>query len=165
MNKITVPLVEAILFLDGQPISAKKLSKMLNIPQNDIYEALKKLDEAYSDNIHGIQLRKIENAYCICTKPELGKYLKEFYANENKLSDAAMETIAIIAYNQPITKIRIDEIRGVNSEKTIQTLVDRQLIKESGKLNQPGKPTLYKTTDKFLKYLGLNSLKELPKVE
>mgnify|MGYP000853785231 CR=1 FL=1 len=165
MNDNAIPLIEAILFLSGQPLGKKQLSEMLDMPQSDVEKALKKLDEILNDSIHGIQIRHIDNGYCICTKPELGEYLKEFHTNESRLSDAALEALSIIAYNQPITKLQIDEIRGVNSEKTLQTLTERQLIRESGNLGLPGKPVLYETTDKFLKYFGLNNLKELPEIE
>lgn len=163
MNNNIISIIDAMLFLNGQPLSEKELSKMLNISITDIDKAIQKLIEIYSNDTHGIQIRKISNGYCMCTKPELGDYLKEFYTKENKLSDAALETLAIIAYNQPIAKTKIDEIRGINSEKTIQTLLEREFIKEAGKLQTIGRPVLYVTTDKFLKYFGLNNLEELPK--
>ncbi|MDI6602367.1 MAG: SMC-Scp complex subunit ScpB [Thermoanaerobacteraceae bacterium] len=165
MDENIIPLIEGILFLSGQPINEKELSNMLNLTVVEVKTALDKLIDIYSEDAHGIQIRKLSNGYCMCTKPELGKTLKQFFTNENKLSDAALETLAIIAYNQPVTKIKIDEIRGINSEKTIQTLLEREFIREAGRLESPGKPILYETTDNFLKYFGMNSLKDLPNIE
>lgn len=165
MDSQITPLIESILFLSEKPLTEKELSIMLNVNIDFIRNSLQQLIDIYASELHGIQIKKVANGYCMCTKPEFGDILKNFFQSENRLSEAAIETLAIIAYNQPVTKVRVDEIRGINSEKSIQTLLEKGLIRESGRSDSPGRPILYETTDNFLRYFGLNSIKDLPDIE
>ncbi|NMR95966.1 SMC-Scp complex subunit ScpB, partial [Vibrio parahaemolyticus] len=110
---------------------------------------------------------KINNSYQLATRPEHYDFIKSILISRNQrsLSNAALETLSIIAYKQPITKMEIDEIRGVKSDKSIETLLQKKLIKEAGRLERPGRPILYVTTDEFLKFFGIETIEDLPDIE
>ena len=128
---------------------------------------LEKLKEKYSAEDSGIELAMITGGWCLAPKKEYWDVLKEFYGSkrEGRLSKSAMETLAIIAYSQPITRAEIEQIRGVGVDNMIRLLIERNLIKEVGKKEAPGRPTLFGTTKEFLKLFRLNSIAELPKLD
>ena len=115
----------------------------------------------------GILMREIDGSYQLCTRPEHFEYISRLVEPRQKqaLSQAAFETLAIVAYNQPVTRARIEMIRGVNSDSSIATLIERNLIREAGRLDSPGRPMLYETTEEFLRSFGFKSVKDLPLIE
>lgn len=159
-------IVESLLFAYAEPISLKELNLALNnnYSSEEIECVISSLINEYRQNKRGIQIIKLENKYQMCTNKEYSSYIKNLLEPKRKktLSQATLETLVIIAYKQPITKIEIENIRGVKCDKTIQTLLENNIIKEAGRLNKIGKPIIYKTTDEFLRILGIESLKELP---
>ena len=159
-------IVESLLFAYAEPISLKELNLALNnnYSSEEIECVISSLINEYRQNKRGIQIIKLENKYQMCTNKEYSSYIKNLLEPKRKktLSQATLETLVIIAYKQPITKIEIENIRGVKCDKTIQTLLENNIIKEAGRLNKIGKPIIYKTTDEFLRILDIESLKELP---
>ncbi|MBP5426917.1 MAG: SMC-Scp complex subunit ScpB [Clostridiales bacterium] len=160
-------IIESILFASGEPVSIDVITNLLGMNKEDAREALEKLDEEYKKSNRGIMLRKVQDCYLLCTKPDNYEYVQRSVQprRQQDLSKAAYETLAIIAYNQPTTKARIDSIRGVSSDKAIQTLLDKELICEAGRMDVIGRPIVYEVTDEFLKDFGLDSLDELPVLE
>ncbi|GAB6182545.1 SMC-Scp complex subunit ScpB [Thermodesulfovibrio hydrogeniphilus] len=159
-------IIEALLFVSEKPISIKILQSLLNISERDIKEIIQELMDDYKLRNGGIIIINIEDSYQMVTNPEYGEWVKIFKKlnNSNKLSEQALETLAIIAYKQPITKAEIEKIRGVNSDYAIKTLLEKKLIKIVGKKEVPGRPFMYGTTKEFLKLFGISSLKELPEL-
>jgi segregation and condensation protein B len=160
-------LLEAVFYLEGEPLDAAALSKITGIAEDDIPELIQKLQERYSESIYGIELEKISGGWCIVPKKELWENLKNRYGKKNagKLSKSAMETLSIIAYSQPITRSEIEQIRGVSADNMIRMLTERNLIKEVGRKDVPGKPVQFGTTKEFLKFFRLNSIADLPQLE
>ncbi|KXZ39919.1 segregation and condensation protein B [Alkalithermobacter thermoalcaliphilus JW-YL-7 = DSM 7308] len=162
-------IIESILFAFADPISPKDIKNILNddITISDIRKEIEFLMKEYKKNNRGIQIIRLDDKYQMCTNKEYESYIKKILQPKKKktLTQAALETLAIIAYKQPITKVEIEDIRGVKSDKAINTLIENNLIKEAGRLDKIGKPILYKTTDEFLKVFGLQSLKDLPELE
>ena len=162
MNDYTA-VTEAILFAAGQPLHITKLAGILGLDKAATRQQLGLLKDKY-DNGHGIQLLELNDSFQLGTREEYANQVKEaVVANrETQLSPAAMEVISIIAYNQPITKGFIEEVRGVNSGQIVNALVEKGLVEEAGRLNIPGKPISYRTTPNFLRSFGLESLEQLP---
>jgi segregation and condensation protein B len=162
-----VALVEAILFLENDPISAEKIARYAGLSREVVVRAVEQLKEKYSDERHGIEPVEISEGIQLIPKAELWDYLKERYGkrNENRLSKAALETLSIIAYSQPITRAEVDNIRGVSTTGMIKQLLDRGLIKQVGKKDIPGKPVQYGTTKEFLRLFRLASISDLPKLD
>ncbi|MCR4790168.1 MAG: SMC-Scp complex subunit ScpB [Treponemataceae bacterium] len=160
-------VVEAVLFLDSEPLSEDAISKISELSIDVVQIAIENLKEKYSNENSGIELSKITGGWVLTPKKEIWDTLKEHYGkkSEGKLSKAAMETLSIIAYSQPITRSEIEDIRGVSADNMIRFLVERNLIKEVGKKDAPGRPTQFGTTKEFLKFFRLNSISELPKLE
>lgn len=160
-------MLEGILFGAGDAVSMNSLTKVLQVPTADIRFALEILKQDYRSKARGIRLVEVKDTYQLSTKPELHDHIRQIMGQEQKngLSRAAMETLAIVAYRQPITRQVIDDIRGVASSKALQRLLDQQLICECGRLEAPGRPFLYKTTNEFLKAMGFKDLKEMPDYE
>lgn len=156
--------VEAILFAAGREVKVVELMAALEVSEEEIIAIIDKLQEGYLEESRGIEIIKVENSYQLATKKELYKYLYQVFDKRSKpnLSQAALETLAIIAYNPKITRAEIESIRGVNSDGTIYKLLEYNLIESAGKLDAPGKPTMYSTTPNFLKLFDLKSLEELP---
>lgn len=156
--------VEAILFAAGREVKVVELMAALEVSEEEIIAIIDKLQEGYLEESRGIEIIKLENSYQLATKKELYKYLYQVFDKRSKpnLSQAALETLAIIAYNPKITRAEIESIRGVNSDGTIYKLLEYNLIESAGKLDAPGKPTMYSTTPNFLKLFDLKSLEELP---
>ncbi|HBG0115652.1 TPA: SMC-Scp complex subunit ScpB, partial [Clostridioides difficile] len=153
----------------GEPISIKELNYIINkeLSSKEIEIMLNLLIEEYREQNRGIQIIKLENKYQMCTNKDYAEYIKKIIEPKKKksLSQATLETLTIIAYKQPITKVEIEDIRGVKCDKVLQTLFENELIREAGRLNKIGKPIIYKTTDEFLKLLNIESLEELPPIE
>ena len=161
--------IEALLFVAGEDgLRVRQLADLLSIPPTGVIQSLEKLAEKYrKDEDSSLALLETSNAYKIVTKQDFADLLREYSKApiNQSLSRAALETLSIIAYKQPITRIEVDEIRGVNSSGALSKLQLFDLIRENGKKEVLGRPNLYVTTDYFLDYMGINSLEELPVVE
>ena len=157
-------IIEAILFAAGRIVTQEELVLALEIDKNEIEQIIKNMQEEF--NTRGIEIIKVENGYQLCTKKEYHEYIYPILDKRSKpnLSTAALETLAIIAYNQRTTKAEIEAIRGVNSDGTIYKLLDYGLIEDAGKADLPGRPITYKTTPEFLKMFGYETLANLPEL-
>lgn len=161
-------IVEGILFVVGnEGIEYNKLKEVTNLNDKELEEVLYKLKEEYNKESRGITIDTLGNKLKLVTKKEHNSYYEKLLQDEQngELSQAALETLAVIAYNSPTTRGNVDEIRGVDSSYQIRKLLYRNLIKEVGRSDLPGRPILYSVTDEFLDYLGLSSLDELPALE
>ena len=159
-------IIEAILFAAGRPVTKNELILALEISAEDIDNIIKSMQEEYKKEDRGIELISIENSYQLCTKKELYEYIYPILDKRSKpnLSNAALETLSIIAYNPKITRAEIEAIRGVSADACVYKLLEYGLIEEAGKIDLPGKPMSYKTTGDFLRMFGYNSLEELPEL-
>lgn len=159
-------IIEAILFSAGRPVTINELMIALEISQEELETLIKNMQEEYKQKSRGIELIKIENSYQLCSKKELHEYIYPVIDKRNKpnLSNAALETLAIVAYNPKITRAEIEAIRGVSADACVYKLLEYGLIEEAGKIDLPGKPMSYKTTGEFLKMFGYSSLEELPEL-
>ena len=161
-------VLEGILFVQGDDgATVKELMEILNIDIEQLKQLIVELKNDYEKDDRGIRLSILGDAFKLTTKKEHREYYEKLLKNEkaNTLSNSAIETLAIIAYNEPITRIQVDEIRGVSSAPMIRKLIAKGFLKEVGKSNLPGRPILYKTTSEFLDYFNMSSIKELPKIE
>lgn len=159
-------IIESILFATGRVVTINELQMALEIPKEDLEKKISKMQEEYNMQKRGIELIKINDGYQLCTKKENYEYIYQIIDKRNKpkLSNAALETLAIIAYNPKISRPEIEAIRGVNVDGTMYKLLEYGLIEEAGKLDLPGKPMSYQTTDEFLKMFGYSSLDDLPEL-
>ena len=159
-------IIEAMLFACGRPVEVKEFMANLALSAEDVENILQNMKLEFEAGNRGIEIIKVDNAYQLCTKKEYYEYVYPLLDNRAKptLSNAAMETLSIIAYNPKITRAEIESIRGVNSDGTIYKLLEYNLIEEAGRLDLPGRPTTYKTTPEFLKMFGISSLEELPEL-
>ena len=159
-------IIEAILFASGREVSKKELMSTLEIGEDELNSVIELMQNEYQNEERGIEIVKVDDNYQLATKKELYEYLYQIFDKRAKpnLSPAALETLAIIAYNPKITRAEIESIRGVNSDGTIYKLLEYDLIENVGKLDAPGKPSMYSTTLNFLKMFGLKSLEELPEL-
>lgn len=158
-------ITEALLFAAGdEGLSVKQLTAVLETDELEVRDVLEQLKESYESDQRGILLMEVAGVYQLTTKKEFAPYLKKLVENPgpSSLSQAALETLAIIAYKQPITRTEIEEIRGVKTERPLQTLVSKAIIKEVGRAEGSGRAILYGTTREFLEYFGLNAIDELP---
>ncbi len=160
-------LIESILFLESEPITEKSLATISELSEEEVSKCIEQLKEKYSNDNSGIEIDFITGGWALVPKKEMWEVLKERYGNKNegKLSKSAMETLSIIAYSQPITRAEIEAIRGVSADNMIRLLMDRNLVKEVGKKDIPGKPSQFGTTKEFLKFFRLNSIADLPKLD
>ena len=157
--------IEAILFVAGDAVPATKLANTLSISDNELDTLIISLQEDLQQNSSGLALIKIAGGYRLCTKAKLAPYLQKFtQIVDKKLSQPLLETLSIVAFKQPVTKQEIEEIRGVNSDKILRRLLERNLIQEIGRKKVIGRPILYGTTTLFLQCFGLNDLKDLPEL-
>lgn len=166
MKKIAV--LEGLLFVVGdEGITLQNICDILNINIEEAKDLLKKLREQYESDERGIRISFLGETFKLTTKGEHKEYYQKLITTRgsNSLSQAALETLAVIAYNQPITRAEIDEIRGITSINMVRKLLAKDLIKVSGKSNLPGKPNLYRTTSEFLDYFGLATISDLPELE
>lgn len=165
MNLVAV--LEGLLFVAGdEGISLEKAESILEVSRDQLVNLIKELHVNCQKEDRGIKMEILGNNLKLVTKKEHKNYYEKLVEEESRtLSEAALETLAIIAYNEPLTRIHVDEIRGVSSAHIIRKLVSLELVKDLGRSDLPGRPLLYKTTDKFLDYFGLASVSELPKIE
>ncbi|MFC2082124.1 SMC-Scp complex subunit ScpB [Bacteroidota bacterium] len=173
MDKIYSSVIEALIFASDEPISASEIVKAIKeidgdeteISSSNIESVVDNLNEKYSEEDKSFKIIKLSNGFTFSTKPEYSKYVGFLSTEKSKrrLSHAALETLAIVAYKQPITKPEIESIRGVNADFVIKTLLEKNLITIKGRADTIGRPLLYITTDEFLKYFGLFNLSDLPK--
>jgi len=161
------PILESLLFVNEKPIETSELSAVLEVEKKKIEIALEELALEYQEKKSGMCIVKVAGGYQMCSHPENEPWIKKMYREKNKqkLSSASLETLAIIAYKQPITKLEIESIRGVNADGVSRHLIKLGLIKCAGRKEVVGRPFLYITTRKFLEYFGLNNLKDLPNLE
>lgn len=159
--------VEGILFAAGEPVKTAQLAATLESSVKDIDAAVDELKNEYNSQHRGFAVIDIDGGYQICSRPEYYTYIQVILGEQRRqaLSNAAMETLAIIAYKQPVTKSGIEYIRGINSDGSVNRLLERGLVEEKGRLNAPGRPILYGTTVNFLRCFGLSDLSELPVVD
>lgn len=168
INNETPAALEAILFACGSPVPFERLCDILCVDAEGLRTAAAMLSDKYSDDRKsGITLVTIENSYQLCTKAYVADYVKKALEMRKTppLSKAALEVLAIVAYNQPVTRSFIEMVRGVDSSAIVASLCEKGLITERGTLDAPGRPTIFGTTDAFLRCFGLESIAELPKAE
>ncbi|MFW6129314.1 MAG: SMC-Scp complex subunit ScpB [Candidatus Aminicenantaceae bacterium] len=168
MNNNIKEIIESMIFISKEPLSQEKIKNVLNeFPEKEIEQAINILLESYSTNERGIQIIRLGGGYLFSTKPEYDKWIRRLLNIEkkNKLSPAALETLSAVAYHQPVTLAEVSAIRGVDSSHTIKVLLQKKLIKITGRKKSPGKPLIYRTSHKFLTYFGLDNIKDLPSQE
>lgn len=166
--KEALAILDALLFMAPEPLSLVALSKLTGFDISDIQKMLEDLRDLYNQPGHGIKLVEVANGYQLVTRPEYHSYVEKLQRRKTKehpLSRAALETLSIIAYCQPVTKAKIEAIRGVRVDHVLDTLLERGLIEETGRGEGPGRPVLYGTTTFFLEYFGLKDLSELPALD
>lgn len=160
-------IIEAMLFVSGEPLSLRDIAINLEMTPKYVEEVLNEMMLDYEVNLRGIKLISVNGSYQLVTKTDYSDYIQKLLKKNKRqsLSQASLESLAIVAYKQPITRIDIDEIRGVKSDSALQRLIEKDLIKEVGRLNVPGRPIQFGTTEEFLRQFGLNNLKELPSLD
>ena len=156
--------VEAILFALGEPVAQDRLAETLNVFPHQIEEACLALARDYENREAGIRLVRLEEDWQLVSAPRWGETVRQLLSRRkpDKLSPAALETLAVVAYFQPVTRVYIDQVRGVDSSHSLSLLLDRELVEPCGNLDAPGRPNLYRTTGDFLRSFGLTSLDDLP---
>lgn len=159
-----IPAFEAVLFSGGEPISIDRFSQVFDITPEKVVEVMEALSKRLDAKDKGVELVRMENTYQLATKKEYAGYIKKMFDIKRRtpLSPAALEVLAVVAYNQPVTKSFIEQVRGVDCSGVVTTLVEKGLIEERGRLELPGKPLLYGTTKNFLRCFGISDLSELP---
>ncbi len=165
-SKTLTAIAEAVLFASGEPLDIEKTAKILLVSKESLEECLVSLQEKYKSDEHGIELLNLNGKYQFATKEEYASQIRAVLSikKNTPLSAAAFEVLAIVAYNQPVTKAFIEQVRGVDCSGVISTLCQRELIKENGRLDLPGRPLVYCTTDNFLRCFEMSSLDELPEL-
>lgn len=159
--------IQAILFASGDPISIEKISNSLELDKPTVLKLLKNLEDDFDKDESGLCIINLDNKFQMCTKPVFSDIIRKAldFHKKTPLSQAGIEVLSIIAYNQPVTKSFVEKMRGVDCSSIISNLTVRNLIEEKGRLNLPGNPILYGTTLNFLKCFGISSLKDLPKLK
>lgn len=161
--------IEAILYAAGYPVKYAKLSEVLGLEVKDVKTMVEHMAVQYNkeDSIRGINLLMFEETCQFCTKEQYAPYIREALGirRGGNLSASSLEVLAVVAYNQPVTRAYVDTVRGVDSSYAMNSLIDKGLIEASGRLDAPGRPMIYSTTEKFLRVFGINSLEDLPKTE
>lgn len=161
-------IIEGLLYVQGDiGLTLDQVMNILDVSEEEAKELVFNLKNSYEQENRGLRIKYLGNTFKLTTKEEHKEYYQKLLENpkNNVLSNSALETLAIIAYNEPITRVGIDELRGIDSLYVVRRLLAKGLIKECGKSDLPGKPILYKTTDDFLDYFGLSSINDLPKLE
>ena len=163
-DKEIVSALEAVLFASGEPISKKRIAEALSVDEKNIDKYAKMLSDSLAIRNSGLCLLKLENTYQMSTKTEYAEYIKKAFDIKRKtpLSPAALEVLAVISYNQPVTRAFVEQVRGVDCSGVIATLLEKELIEERGRLELPGRPLLYGTTKNFLRCFSIGDLSELP---
>jgi len=158
-------VLECILFVSTEPLNSKQLAETLQISEIAVEDGMVALEESLEET-SGLQLMRVAGGYQLCTRPEYADYCAMILQpSKRKLSKAALETLAVIAYRQPCTQPEVEAVRGVSVDGVIKTLAERGLVKEAGRKQTPGRPILYATTPEFLEYFGLNDIAELPDID
>lgn len=159
--------MESMMFTWGEPLEAKMAADVFNISKEEAYQYFKELQEEYEQEGRGIVIREVNKAFQFVTREENADYVRRLCTpvKSKKLSQSALEVLAIIAYKQPVTKGEMEAIRGIKCDRVVEGLMKKELIKEVGRSTAIGRPVLYGTTDAFLKNFGFTSLKELPDIE
>lgn len=163
-TKELIKAFEAVLFASGEPLSIDRFIQVFEITPEKTVEIMESLSEKYQKDDSGLKLVRMENTYQIATKNEYADYIKKAFdiRRRTPLSSAALEVLAVVAYNQPVTKSFIEQVRGVDCSGVVTTLIEKGLVEERGRLELPGKPLLYGTTKNFLRCFSLGDLSELP---
>ena len=158
--------LEAILFASGDPVPAARISLVLGVPEEDVLTAANELKSELSYNMRGVRLLFLDDKLQLCSAPEYATVITRTLEQRKPpmLSQPALETLAVVAYFQPVTRAYIDQVRGVDSSYTVSVLLDKGLIERCGKLDVPGRPSLLRTTDVFLRTMGISKLEELPEL-
>ena len=159
-------IIEAILYAAGRQVETTELMSALELSKDEVISLIELMKNEYQNTNRGIEIIKVNDAYQLCTKKEYYEYIYPIFDKRSKpnLSPAALEIISIIAYNPKITRAEIEAIRGVNSDGSIYKLLEYELIQDVGKMDAPGRPTMYSVSDKFFKMFGISSLEELPEL-
>lgn len=160
-------VVESLLFISGEAVSLSAIAQTIEMDKATAKAIIQSLADKYEEEQRGIRIVEINDAYQMCTAAECFEYIRNMYKSPQRqgLTQSLLETLAIIAYKQPITKGQIEEIRGVSADHAVNKLVEKKLVCEVGRQNTPGKPILFGTTDDFLRYFGFKSVGELPPLE
>lgn len=160
-------VIEALLFSSDRPLTLEQLKSVLGLGTDEIRALLDELRSEYEANSRGIRITEVAGGFQMITASDFAVFLKKLYKQRRveKLSRPALETLAMIAYKQPVTKSEIESLRNVNVDGVVQTLLQKDLIRPAGRKKAPGRPRIYGTTRQFLEYFGLKSLEELPKIE
>ena len=158
--------IEAILFAAGESVPVDRLSLILDTPEDEVLNVAMELAERYAAENRGVRILKLENKLQMCSAPEYAPFISKVLEQRKApmLSQPALETLAIVAYFQPVTRAYIEQVRGVDSSYTVSTLLERGLIESCGKLDVPGRPSLFRTTDAFLRTMGVSELSMLPQL-
>ncbi len=158
--------IEAILFAVGDSVETDKIAQAIEQDKETTKKIICHMMEKYREEDRGIQIMELEDSYQLCTKSELYEYLIRVAKQPRRpvLTDVVMETLSIIAYKQPITRLEIEKIRGVKCDHAVNKLIEYNLVKELGRLDAPGRPLLFGTTEEFLRHFGMHSLEELPEM-
>ncbi len=161
--------IEAILYAAGHPVEYDRIGEVLGLSRRDVKRIVESMSQKYNkdNSVHGISLLMYDESCQFCTKELYAPYIREALGirRGGNLSASSMEVLAVVAYNQPVTRNYIDTIRGVDSNYAVNSLIDKDLIRAVGRLDAPGRPMLYGTTEKFLRVFGINSLSDLPETE
>jgi len=159
--------IEAVVFAAGYPVPYQKLAEVTGLGVREVKRLAERIAKRYEDDKHGIMMLCFKDTCQLCTKEQYGPYIREALGvrRGGNLSGSSMEVLAIVAYNQPVTRAFIDAVRGVDSNYAVNSLIDKELIASMGRLDAPGRPVLYGTTDKFLRVFGMTTLDDLPKTE
>jgi len=168
VNNGNKQVIEALIFASDFPLSVKKICQIIeDVTEEEAEELIEELRKNYTNAEHGFFLQKTAGGYEFVTRAEYRVWINRLMAGrrKNRLSRAALETAAIIAYHQPVTRAGIEKIRGVDSGGTLRTLLDRSLITITGREKAPGRPLIYKTSEEFLRYFGIDSVIDLPRLE
>jgi segregation and condensation protein B len=168
MTENLKPILEALIFISVEPLTMERIREVLpEDSESDLDEALRQLIEAYADGPQAIHITRSAGGYVFSTKPDFDPPVRRLLQIERrkKLSGQGLEVLSAIAYHQPVTQAEIAAIRGVDSSHALHTLLENKLIKIAGRKEAPGRPLLYRTTDKFLAYFGLNAIEELPSAD
>jgi segregation and condensation protein B len=159
--------LEAMMFTWGELLPVKTAAEVFNEDWKEVYDCLLELKEEYEQQARGLRIREVDKAFQLVTSSDYGDYIERLCTpvKKRKLSQSALEVLAIVAYRQPVTKGEIDSIRGIKSDRVMEGLLNKELVKEVGRTNGIGRPILYGTTQEFLKHFGFSSVKDLPEIE
>lgn len=166
-NKTIKSAIESMMFVWGEPLSVKAVADIFNTDKKEIYDCFKELQEEYEQEGRGIVIREVNKSFQFVTRKENLDYIERLCTpvRRRRLSQSALETLAIVAYKQPVTKGEIEAIRGIRCDRVMDGLIKKRLVDEVGRADSVGRPILYGTTDEFLKQFGFETLKDLPEIE